>query len=142
LTKTASLSENQVNFDPTLKGSDESTLTEYEEELKLYEEELVKQRRLKVVELFLREKEIRLERIREEIGWLGFGGGEFSFLLFYDTTQRLTRSLSKTRRTESSAATNYKPIAFSRFPLEIDRNASRYTSSRFDNTFLFLQSSQ
>lgn len=35
----------------------------------------MKHRRLKMVELFLREKEIRLERIKEEIGWLGFGGG-------------------------------------------------------------------
>ncbi|GAA5999790.1 hypothetical protein JCM5350_007441 [Sporobolomyces pararoseus] len=64
----------QLNFDSSLKDSHESTLTEYEEELKLYEEELQKQRQLKVVELFLREKEIRLERIKEEIGWLGFGG--------------------------------------------------------------------
>jgi hypothetical protein len=65
-----------VNFDPTLKRSDQSTLDEYEEELRLYEEELVNQRRLKAVELFMREKEARLERIKEEIGWLGFGGGE------------------------------------------------------------------
>ncbi|GAA5876383.1 hypothetical protein JCM16303_003514 [Sporobolomyces ruberrimus] len=64
----------QVNSDPLLKGSHQSSLDEYEEELRLYEEELVKHRRLKMVELFLREKEIRLERIKEEIGWLGFGG--------------------------------------------------------------------
>ncbi|GAA6025849.1 hypothetical protein JCM11491_003242 [Sporobolomyces phaffii] len=64
----------QVEFDPTLKGSDQATLDAYEHELREYERELENERRLKAVELFLREKHARLERVKEQIGWLGFGG--------------------------------------------------------------------
>jgi len=56
---------------------------EYEDELRAYEAEVEKSRRLKVVELFLNEKEKRLSTIKEEIGWLSQTG-----------TQSLSRSLS------------------------------------------------
>ncbi|GAA5823576.1 hypothetical protein JCM5353_006310 [Sporobolomyces roseus] len=58
-------------LDSTLKGVDlESVNREYEDELRAYEEEVAKSRRLKVVELFLNEKEKRLSKVKEEIGWL------------------------------------------------------------------------
>jgi len=62
-------------LDSTLKEVDlESVNREYEDELRAYEEEVAKSRRLKVVALFLNEKEKRLSKVKEEIGWLSQTG--------------------------------------------------------------------
>ncbi|GAA5929244.1 MIND complex subunit MTW1 [Sporobolomyces koalae] len=64
----------QAHLDPTLAGTDQQAIDEYEQELRLFQLETAKQRQLKAVELFLREKELKLDSVKEEIGWLGFGG--------------------------------------------------------------------
>ncbi|GAA5844182.1 hypothetical protein JCM3766R1_003283 [Sporobolomyces carnicolor] len=115
----------QINFDATLKGSHESTLTEYEEELKLYEEELAKQRQLKVVELFLREKELRLERIKEEIGWLGFGGERNPLP---QRTTNLTPALASLTKSIETLLSTPAPSTTTQSQLKSIRNRSRPTS--------------
>ncbi|GAA5958816.1 hypothetical protein JCM3765_006047 [Sporobolomyces pararoseus] len=112
----------QVNFDPSLKDSHESTLTEYEEELRLYEEELQKQRQLKVVELFLREKEIRLERIKEEIGWLGFGGERTPLP---QRTTNLSPSLASLSKSIESLLATPAPASTTRTTSSNTRSRSR-----------------
>ncbi|GAA5885718.1 hypothetical protein JCM5296_000123 [Sporobolomyces johnsonii] len=64
----------QEHLDPALEGTDEATLQEYETELRLFEEELQKERELGVAELFLRQKAARLQEQAEHVGYMK--GGE------------------------------------------------------------------
>ncbi|GAA5915949.1 MIND complex subunit MTW1 [Sporobolomyces salmoneus] len=113
----------QVRLPPApLKESHESTLTEYEQELKLYEEELLKQRRLKVVELFLREKEMRLERIKEEIGWLGFGGERNPL---HQRTTNLSPSLVSLSQSIETLLSTPSPAATTQSSIKATRSRTR-----------------
>ncbi|BGP25401.1 kinetochore protein Mis12/MTW1 [Rhodotorula toruloides] len=57
-------------LNPDLKGADEATLAEYQEELRLYEEELQKERELACAELFVKAKSAKVQEQAELVGYL------------------------------------------------------------------------
>lgn len=61
-----------------LIDADEEALESYEEERRLYEEELAKERELGCVKEFMSRKVEGLRRKAEEIGFLGNGTGQSS----------------------------------------------------------------
>ncbi|GAA5968459.1 hypothetical protein JCM8115_006396 [Rhodotorula mucilaginosa] len=58
------------NLDPSLKGTDAAVLSEYEEELRLYETELQKERELACAELFVKAKAAKAQEQAELVGYL------------------------------------------------------------------------
>ncbi|GAA5988126.1 hypothetical protein JCM10908_002073 [Rhodotorula pacifica] len=58
------------NLDPTLQGTDAAVLAEYEEELRLYEAELQKERELACAELFVKAKAAKAQEQAELVGYL------------------------------------------------------------------------
>lgn len=60
----------QDNLDPSLKGADAAVLSEYEEELRLYEAELQKERELACAELFVKAKAAKAQEQAELVGYL------------------------------------------------------------------------
>ena len=108
----------QNGLDSSLKHIDlEGVNKQYEDELRAYEAEVEKSRRLKVVELFLNEKEKRLSTIKEEIGWLSQTG-----------TQSLSRSSSFSADVPSERRTKFviyeisKPFHSPRDTIDIPGN--------------------
>ncbi|GAA6017116.1 hypothetical protein JCM8202_005911 [Rhodotorula sphaerocarpa] len=57
-------------LDPDLRGRDAEILSEYEEELRLYEEELQKERELACAELFVKAKAAKAQEQAELVGYL------------------------------------------------------------------------
>ncbi|BGP08894.1 hypothetical protein JCM10049v2_004745 [Rhodotorula toruloides] len=57
-------------LNPDLKGADEASLAEYQEELRLYEEELQKERELACAELFVKAKAAKVQEQAELVGYL------------------------------------------------------------------------
>lgn len=62
--------DGQDNLDPSLKGTDAAVLSEYEEELRLYEAELQKERELASAELFVKAKAAKAQEQAELVGYL------------------------------------------------------------------------
>ncbi|GAA6032500.1 hypothetical protein JCM8097_004788 [Rhodosporidiobolus ruineniae] len=60
----------QTGLDPSLSGADDPALSEYEQELALYEAELEKERQLAAAELFLKAKEAKAREQGELVGYL------------------------------------------------------------------------
>ncbi|KWU41343.1 hypothetical protein RHOSPDRAFT_37152 [Rhodotorula sp. JG-1b] len=58
------------NLEPSLKGTDAAVLSEYEEELRLYEAELQKERELACAELFVKAKAAKAQEQAELVGYL------------------------------------------------------------------------
>ncbi|GAA5975314.1 hypothetical protein JCM11641_005934 [Rhodosporidiobolus odoratus] len=59
-----------ATFDPSLRGTDDPTLQEYEEEVRLYEAELQKERELGAAEVFVMAKEMKVREQAELVGYL------------------------------------------------------------------------
>lgn len=60
----------QEHLDPSLQGADEPTLAEYEEELRLYEDELQKEHELACAELFVKARHAKAVEQAELVGYL------------------------------------------------------------------------
>ncbi|GJN91237.1 hypothetical protein Rhopal_004255-T1 [Rhodotorula paludigena] len=58
------------HLDPSLQGADEPTLAEYEEELRLYEDELQKEHELACAELFVKARHAKAVEQAELVGYL------------------------------------------------------------------------
>lgn len=70
----------QDYLDPDLRGRDAEILSEYEEELRLYEEELQKERELACAELFVKAKAAKAQEQAELVGYLKEPGASPGFL--------------------------------------------------------------
>lgn len=66
----------QEHIDESLKGKDEEAINEYEEEHRLYEEELQKARELACAEEFVKRKVETVQEKAQEVGYMG-GAGTF-----------------------------------------------------------------
>ncbi|BGP16993.1 hypothetical protein JCM10213_007439 [Rhodosporidiobolus nylandii] len=60
----------QATLEPSLRDADAPTLEEYEEELRMYEEELQKERELAAAEIFVMAKEAKVREQAELVGYL------------------------------------------------------------------------
>lgn len=78
------------HIDVELKGKDLDAIREYEEQLRLYEQELDKERQLACVEELMRRKLEQTQERAQEIGYMGSAGGlRLSFPIFHSAADHL-----------------------------------------------------